>query len=120
MTNREDITCVAIDDEPMALLVIEQFCRRRGGMELTCFSEPRVGLEAIRQQQPDLVFLDIQMNSISGLDIADACRPTAVWCLLRPMRSMRSRGLISMRSIFCSSRFRMSGLKWLLRKPCAV
>ena len=75
MTNREDITCVAIDDEPMALLVIEQFCRRRGGMELTCFSEPRVGLEAIRQQQPDLVFLDIQMNSISGLDIADALPP---------------------------------------------
>lgn len=75
MTNREDITCVAIDDEPMALLVIEQFCRRRGGMELTCFSEPRVGLEVIRQQQPDLVFLDIQMNSISGLDIADALPP---------------------------------------------
>lgn len=23
------ITCIAIDDEPMALLVIEQFCRRR-------------------------------------------------------------------------------------------
>lgn len=75
MTNRTTITCIAIDDEPMALLVIEQFCRRRGGMELTCFSEPRVGLDAIRQQQPDLVFLDIQMNSISGLDIADALPP---------------------------------------------
>ena len=23
------ITCIAIDDEPMALLVIEQFCRRK-------------------------------------------------------------------------------------------
>lgn len=27
------ITCIAIDDEPMALLVIEQFCRRKGGIE---------------------------------------------------------------------------------------
>lgn len=69
------ITCIAIDDEPMALLVVEQFCRRHGGMELTTFSEPRVGLEAIRRQHPDLVFLDIQMNSISGLDIADALPP---------------------------------------------
>lgn len=65
------LKCIAIDDEPMALLVIEQFCRRKGGMEVTSFSEPRVGLEAIRRSKPDLVFLDIQMNSISGLKIAD-------------------------------------------------
>lgn len=65
------ITCIAIDDEPMALLVIGQFCRRKGGMELTVFSEPLVGLEEIRRRKPDLVFLDIQMNSVSGLEIAD-------------------------------------------------
>lgn len=67
----KDITCVAIDDEPMALLVVEQFCRRKGGMELTTFSEPRVGLEEICRRKPDLVFLDIQMNSLNGLEIAD-------------------------------------------------
>lgn len=65
------ITCIAIDDEPMALLVIEQFCRRKGGIELTTYSEPRIGLEEIRRCKPDLVFLDIQMNSLSGLEIAD-------------------------------------------------
>ena len=65
------ISCIAIDDEPMALLVIEQFCRRKGGMELTTYSEPHVGLKEIRRRKPDLVFLDIQMNSISGLEIAD-------------------------------------------------
>lgn len=65
------ISCIAIDDEPMALLVIEQFCHRRSGLELTTFSEPRVGLEEIRRRKPDLVFLDIQMNSLNGLEIAD-------------------------------------------------
>lgn len=65
------ISCIAIDDEPMALLVIEQFCRRKGRMELTTYSEPHVGLEEIRRRKPDLVFLDIQMNSISGLEIVD-------------------------------------------------
>lgn len=65
------IECIAIDDEPMALLVIEQFCRRKGGMKLLTYSEPHAGLEEIRRSKPDLVFLDIQMNSISGLEIAD-------------------------------------------------
>lgn len=67
----KNITCIAIDDEPMALLVVEQFCRRKGGMELTTFSEPCVGLEEICRRKPDLVFLDIQMNSLNGLEIAD-------------------------------------------------
>ena len=65
------LKCIAIDDEPMALLVIAIFCRRIGGMELSVFSVHRVGLEAIRRDKPDLVFLDIQMNSINGLEIAD-------------------------------------------------
>lgn len=65
------ITCIAIDDEPMALLVIEQFCRRKGGISLTTFSEPRTGMEEIRRCKPDLVFLDIRMNSISGIDVAN-------------------------------------------------
>ncbi len=65
-------TCIAIDDEPLALLVISQFCERFGGLDLTTFSEPRVGLEEIRRNKPDLIFLDIEMNSINGLDIAHA------------------------------------------------
>lgn len=66
-----NLRCIAIDDEPMALMIIEQFCRRKGGIELTTFSEPTIGLEEIRMKEPDLVFLDIHMNSINGLEIAD-------------------------------------------------
>lgn len=66
------IRCIAIDDEPMALLIIEQFCLRKGGLVLETFSEPHLGLEAIRQTLPDLVFLDIRMNGMNGLEIADA------------------------------------------------
>lgn len=67
-----NLRCIAIDDEPMALLIIEQFCRRKGGMELSVFSEPQVGLEEICRVEPELVFLDIQMNSINGLEIANS------------------------------------------------
>lgn len=29
---KQNLKCIAIDDEPMALLVIEQFCRLKGGI----------------------------------------------------------------------------------------
>lgn len=69
---RRRISCIAIDDEPLALMVISRFCERRGDIDLKTFSEPRVGIEQIRQMKPDLVLLDIEMNSISGLDVASA------------------------------------------------
>lgn len=64
------ISCIAVDDEPLALLVISRFCERRGDIDLATFSEPRIGLEEIMRRKPDLVLLDIEMNSISGLDMA--------------------------------------------------
>lgn len=74
------LTCIAIDDEPIALLIISQFCERKGGLELTTFSESLTGLKEIARCKPDLVFLDIEMNSISGLDIAHALPPES--CLI--------------------------------------
>lgn len=64
------ITSIAIDDEPIALTIIEQFCQRHGGMELRTFSEPQVGLDEIQRTKPDIVFLDIKMTDVNGLQIA--------------------------------------------------
>ena len=64
------IKCVAIDDEPPALDIIENFCRRIGNVELQKFSNPTKGLEEIRRNPPDIVFLDIEMDGINGIDIA--------------------------------------------------
>ena len=63
-------TCIAIDDEPIALSIIEQFCQRHGGLELRTFSEPQVGLDEIQRSKPDIVFLDIEMTEVNGLQIA--------------------------------------------------
>lgn len=65
-----DIRCIAIDDEPIALEVIRQFCHRMGGIDLQIHSEPEEGMKAINETNPDIVFLDIEMNDISGLQIA--------------------------------------------------
>lgn len=64
------VRCIAIDDEPLALEVISKFCSRMGGVELSTFSDPFEGMAAIRDTNPDIVFLDIEMENISGLEIA--------------------------------------------------
>jgi len=65
------IKCIAIDDEPLALDIIANFCERIGGIELLAFSDPHLGLEAIKRLSPDIVFLDIEMENITGLSIAE-------------------------------------------------
>lgn len=64
------IRCVAIDDEPIALSIIEEHCRRYGDIELECFTSPVAGMERVRQWLPDVVFLDIEMGSINGVSLA--------------------------------------------------
>lgn len=66
----DNIKCVAIDDEPLALDIIEKFCQRIGNVELKKFSNPIEGLEEIGREVPDIVFLDIEMGGINGIDIA--------------------------------------------------
>ncbi len=69
------IRCIAIDDEPLALDVIAKFCDRIGGIELSTFSDPQLGLEAILRDRPAIAFLDIEMENITGLAIARQLPP---------------------------------------------
>ena len=62
--------CVAIDDEPMALEVIRNFCMRMGDMELETFTNPLVGIEHVKRTLPQLLFLDVKMGEVSGVNIA--------------------------------------------------
>lgn len=66
----KNMICVAIDDEPMALSVICNFCDRRGGMDLHVFTDPSEALSRIGDIAPELVFLDIEMGGLNGLDVA--------------------------------------------------
>lgn len=64
------IKCVAIDDEPIALSIIQEYCNRMGGIELHTFTSPSAGMKWIREHRPDIVFLDIEMKSHNGIDLA--------------------------------------------------
>lgn len=62
--------CIAIDDEPIALSIIQEYCDRFGNIELETFTSPPAGMQRIAQWHPDVVFLDVEMNSHNGLDLA--------------------------------------------------
>ncbi len=63
------IKAIAIDDEPPALKVIENFCGKTQTILLEkTFTMPAEALKHLRKFPVDLLFLDIQMPSINGID----------------------------------------------------
>jgi len=54
------ITCIAVDDEPMALEVIERYCTKSDLVELKAvFREPVKAVEYLGRVRIDLIFVDI-------------------------------------------------------------
>ena len=64
------IRCIAIDDEELALELLEDNIKKVPFLELVgTYTNPLQAMEAINQQDIDLVFLDIQMPQLSGLQL---------------------------------------------------
>jgi DNA-binding LytR/AlgR family response regulator len=64
------IRCVAIDDEPLALKLIESYTTRFPELKLVqTFSDAIAGLEFLKQSPCDLLFVDINMPDINGIDL---------------------------------------------------
>jgi DNA-binding LytR/AlgR family response regulator len=72
------ITAIAIDDEPPALKIIESFCAQDDSPEdnriqlIKTFTKPNEALKYLRKFPVDLLFLDVQMPSLSGLKLYKA------------------------------------------------
>jgi DNA-binding LytR/AlgR family response regulator len=63
------ITAIAIDDEPLALHIIKAFCDKVDYIDLQkTFTETGEALKYLRKFPVDLLFLDIRMPSMSGID----------------------------------------------------
>ncbi|MEM6316605.1 MAG: response regulator transcription factor [Bacteroidota bacterium] len=64
------IQAIAIDDEPRALNIIKSHAAKVSFLHLNAtFTDPFQGIEYANDQAPDLVFLDINMPDISGLQL---------------------------------------------------
>lgn len=64
------ISCVAIDDEPIALEVLEEYISRTPNLELLkTFTDGFKAIEFIKENKVQLIFLDIQMPQITGIQL---------------------------------------------------
>lgn len=70
MTNPAEIKCVAIDDEMSAIKVIRHLASQVPYLKFVGgYISPVEGLTMARTLEADIVFLDIQMPEINGLDL---------------------------------------------------
>lgn len=69
------LKCIAIDDEPLALELISSYVNRLPEVQLLhTFEDAISGAEFLSATAVDLLFLDINMPDISGIDLARALK----------------------------------------------
>ena len=60
-----------VDDEPIARRTLREYCARLPDIEIVAdHGDSRSALPALRSQPPDLLFLDIQLDGMTGLQLA--------------------------------------------------
>lgn len=63
------LNCIAIDDEPLALTIIETYCSASAQLNLQkTFTDTVEAAKYLRKFPVDLIFLDIQMPDQNGID----------------------------------------------------
>lgn len=64
------INCIAIDDEPLALQVIKEYCEKIPFLKLEeKFTNPEDARTYLKSNTIDLIFLDIQMPDSNGIEL---------------------------------------------------
>ncbi len=67
----KELHCMVVDDEPLAVKMLENFISKTSFLVLDAsFTDPVAALEAIRGRRPELVFLDIQMPDLNGMELS--------------------------------------------------
>lgn len=65
------LTCIIVDDEPPAVRILQKYCTQLP--ELECVATTNKAIEALQLvaiHQPDLLFLDIQMPELTGIQLS--------------------------------------------------
>ena len=69
------INCIAVDDEPLALDIIKAYCAKVPFLNLVgTFSNAIDTLEYLRNNTVDLMFLDIQMEELTGIQLLNSLK----------------------------------------------
>lgn len=70
------ITCMIVDDEPLAVKMLEGFVDRTPYLKMEAsFNDPVLALSTLRESPVDVLFLDIQMPDLDGLNLSRMVPP---------------------------------------------
>lgn len=65
------LNCIAVDDEPLALDLVSKFIEQTPFLNLSGkYADALHALKAMHTQKVDLIFLDIQMPDLNGIELA--------------------------------------------------
>ena len=65
------LRCIVVDDEPLAVKMLENFIARTPFLTLEAsYTDPVLALSEIRSRAPHLAFLDIQMPDLDGMELS--------------------------------------------------
>ena len=71
------LTCMIVDDEPLAVKMLEDFVSRTPYLRLAAsFNDPVLALSTLRESSVDVLFLDIQMPDLDGLNLSRMVPPS--------------------------------------------
>ena len=79
MPDDRPLRVLIVDDEPLARRRLEQLLAQRGDVAIAGQAENgREAVRAVREEAPDLVFLDVQMPGLTGVDVIREVGPDAM------------------------------------------
>ncbi|OEK05098.1 LytR/AlgR family response regulator transcription factor [Roseivirga misakiensis] len=68
----DKITCLIVDDEPLAIEILEEYVKKVPWLSLKgVFDAGMDVIEYLNNETVDLIFLDIQMPDLSGIQVAE-------------------------------------------------
>ena len=77
------LRCIAIDDEPLALELLEDNISKVPYLELVALcSNPMEAMQVLQRESVDLIFLDIQMPGLTGLQFIQSLAQKPMFILI--------------------------------------
>jgi DNA-binding LytR/AlgR family response regulator len=66
-----NLSCIIVDDEPLAVRLLESYVEKTPGLTLLAsYTDSINALNAVKEQKPNLLLLDIQMPNMDGMELA--------------------------------------------------
>lgn len=90
----QNLRCVIVDDEQGAIEILTRFIGKVGWMELSAsFTDPLEALQYLSQEPVDLVFMDINMPDLDGMQLARLIQNMGtdiIFCTAYPEHALES------------------------------